>query len=102
LGTTASTDLHERVRRAQTDADMVAKLEEIRLRLSVGRRSLETAALSPERMYADAFQNYGITLLTLEPAEAAAAAGLWDRPGLAELLGVIASDGSGSAAAGQS
>jgi tetratricopeptide (TPR) repeat protein len=61
--------LVNRVSRAREDAEMVAKLEEIRLRVSEGGRS---QALSPENMYADAFRDYGIPILTLEPAAAAA------------------------------
>ena len=66
------TDLRERLRQASADADMVAELEEIRLRLSEGRKSREKPSRSPEEMYADAFRKYGIPLMTLEPAEAAA------------------------------
>jgi hypothetical protein len=54
-------DLRERLRQARADAQMVSDLEEIRLRLSEGRRSQDTASLSPEKMYADAFRNYGIS-----------------------------------------
>jgi serine/threonine-protein kinase len=69
LGASASKDLGERLRRERADADMVADLEEIRLRLSEGGRN---QALSPEKMYAEAFQKYGIPVMTLGPAEAAA------------------------------
>ena len=72
LNDSAHAGLVERLRQVRADADMVAKLEEIRLRLSEGRKSQESASLSPERMYADAFRTYGFPLLTLEPAEAAA------------------------------
>ena len=44
LGSSASADLRERVRRAKVDADMVAELEEIRLRLLEGRKSYEPDA----------------------------------------------------------
>jgi serine/threonine-protein kinase len=71
LANSTAIDLVERVSRARADADMVAQLEEIRLRLSDGRRSQETASLSAENMYEAAFRNYGIPLLTLEPVEAA-------------------------------
>src|SRR5262249_42635997 len=57
---------------ARADADMVAELEEIRLRLSEGGRSQGPASRPPEQLYADAFRNYGIPVLTLEPAAAAA------------------------------
>jgi serine/threonine-protein kinase len=70
LGGSASADLRERVRRAKVDADMVAELEEIRLRLLEGRRSHEPNAPRGERLYAEAFRGYGIDLAALEPAEA--------------------------------
>jgi serine/threonine-protein kinase len=71
LGSSAPADLRERVRRATVDADMVAELEEIRLRLLEGRRSHEPNAPRGDRLYAEAFRGYGIDLATLEPAEAA-------------------------------
>src|SRR5260370_42310412 len=49
---------------------MVVELEEIRLRLSEGRKARETVL--PEQLYAKAFRSYGIALATLEPADAAA------------------------------
>jgi tetratricopeptide (TPR) repeat protein len=64
--------LVDRVNRVLADADMVAALEQIRLRLSEGGRSREPGPISPEEMYADAFQKYGIPVLTLESVEAAA------------------------------
>jgi serine/threonine-protein kinase len=72
LADSAASELVARVKRARADSDMVAKLEEIRLQLSEGRRHPEPAPLSPEEMYADAFRNYGIPLLTLAPPDAAA------------------------------
>src|SRR5262249_28193421 len=72
LGTSAPADLRERVRRAQVDADMVAELEDVRLRLLEGRKRHEPDAPRGERLYAEAFRDYGIDLTTLEPAEAAA------------------------------
>jgi serine/threonine-protein kinase len=72
LTDSTATDLVERVKRARKDADMVAKLEEVRLLLSGGGRSQELGARAPGVMYADAFRDYGIPLLTLEPLEAAA------------------------------
>src|SRR5262249_2692192 len=71
LADSTAIDLVERVSRERADADMVAKLEEIRLLLSGSGRSLELGPLAPEIMYGDAFENYGIPLLTLEPAETA-------------------------------
>jgi serine/threonine-protein kinase len=64
----ASTELRERVLRAQADVKMVGKLEEIRLRLSETRRTSDTAL--PEQLYAEAFRDYGISLKT-PPAHAA-------------------------------
>jgi serine/threonine-protein kinase len=72
LGDSAPEDLRERLHQARADADMVAELEEIRLRLSAGGKTQQTASLSAEKMYAEAFRNYGIALTKLEPAEAAA------------------------------
>src|SRR5262249_33953818 len=72
LTDSAASALVERVRRARADADMVAKLEEIRLRLSEGSRVRGPGPFSTEAMYANAFRNYGIPVLTLEPAEAVA------------------------------
>jgi serine/threonine-protein kinase len=72
LGASAPADLRERVDRARMDADMVVKLEEIRLRLLEGRRSHELDAPRGERLYAEAFRGYGIDLMTREPAAAAA------------------------------
>jgi serine/threonine-protein kinase len=71
LGSSASADLRERLRRAKVDADTVAELEEIRLRLLEGRRRHEPNAPRGERLYAEALRGYGIDLATLEAAEAA-------------------------------
>jgi serine/threonine-protein kinase len=72
LADSAAIDLVERVNRERTNTDMVARLEEIRLLLSGGGRIQKLGPLAPEILYADAFRNYGMPLLTLEPAEAAA------------------------------
>ncbi len=48
LSTRAPAELRERLRRAHDDADMVAELEEIRLRLSEGANGPGTRPLSPE------------------------------------------------------
>jgi serine/threonine-protein kinase len=72
LDASAPADLRERVRQARADADMVAELEEIRLRLLEGRKSHEKDAPSGDQLYAEAFQHYGIPLTLLEPADAAA------------------------------
>jgi tetratricopeptide (TPR) repeat protein/tRNA A-37 threonylcarbamoyl transferase component Bud32 len=70
LGASAPAALYERVKQARADADMVAELEEIRLRLLEGRRPHETVAPSGDRLYAEAFRKYGIALTTMEPVEA--------------------------------
>ena len=72
LRASAPEDLRGRLRQASADADMVAELEEIRLRRSERDTSREKPSRSPEEMYADAFRKYGIPVMTLEPAEAAA------------------------------
>src|SRR5262249_8782375 len=72
LADSNATDLVERVSRARTDAEMVATLEEIRLRLSEGSRFQDSALPTAEKLYLEAFAKYGIPLSTLDPAEAAA------------------------------
>jgi serine/threonine-protein kinase len=72
LGASAPADLRQRVSRAKTDADTVAELEEIRLRLMEGRKNHEPVAPRGNRLYAETFRRYGINLETLKPAEAAA------------------------------
>jgi eukaryotic-like serine/threonine-protein kinase len=71
LGDSAPKDLVERLRQARSDADMVAELEEIRLRLSAGGGSPKGAPLVPDSMYSAAFRDHGIDLVTLAPGEAA-------------------------------
>jgi hypothetical protein len=72
LGSSAPAELRERVRQARADADMVAELEEVRLRLSEGRKAHETVPPTVAQLYGGAFRNYGIELSVLKPAEAAA------------------------------
>ena len=69
LGDRGSAEIRRRLDQGSRDLGLVADLEEIRLRLS--RNS--PVPLSPERLYAEAFRNYGLDLMVLEPAEAAAA-----------------------------
>jgi serine/threonine-protein kinase len=66
LGNLNSVELRRRLDQGARDLELVAELEEIRLRLSRNRLSL-----SAEKMYAEAFRKYGIDLMMLEPAEAA-------------------------------
>jgi tetratricopeptide (TPR) repeat protein len=72
LDASAPGGLVERLHQARADAEMVAELEEIRLRLSDGRKSQEIKSRPPGEMYAEAFRKYGIPLMTLQPGEAAA------------------------------
>ena len=68
LGNRGSADLRRRLDQGARDLDLVANLEQIRLRLSNGR-----VQLSPERLYAEAFRKYRMDLLTLDPKEAGVA-----------------------------
>jgi serine/threonine-protein kinase len=72
VGTSAPKHVLVRLQRAQADARMVSELDEIRLRSSEGRKNELTGPGSASAMYADAFRNYGIPLLTMKPPEAAA------------------------------
>jgi serine/threonine-protein kinase len=72
LGTSARADLRERLRRARADADIVNRLEDVRLRLSEGTRVQGRTSPVADRLYAEAFASYGITLTG--PAAAADAA----------------------------
>jgi serine/threonine-protein kinase len=65
-------DLRERLDEARADADMVLRLEEVRLRLSEGRSDQGEHSFSADEAYAEAFRNYGIVLSSSEPAEATA------------------------------
>jgi eukaryotic-like serine/threonine-protein kinase len=60
-------DLSERIRQARADADMVAALEEVRLRFSDGRTNPDLIARGADELYAEAFQTYGIPVVDLEP-----------------------------------
>jgi serine/threonine-protein kinase len=72
LTDSAAPALAARVNQAHANAEMVARLEEIRLQLSEGTRGArELARTAPGKWYVDAFANYGIPVTTLEPAEAA-------------------------------
>jgi serine/threonine-protein kinase len=70
LGASAPAGLRERLGQARADADMVVRLEEVRLRLSKGPTVKGRVSPIADRLYADAFREYGITLA--QPAEAAA------------------------------
>jgi serine/threonine-protein kinase len=60
------------VNRAVADADMVAELEQIRLRISALPINDDADSRAFETLYADAFRKYGIPVSMLEPADAAA------------------------------
>jgi eukaryotic-like serine/threonine-protein kinase len=73
--TSARADLRERLRRALADADIVVRLEEIRLRLSEGTPVRGKASPAADRLYAEAFASYGITLTSPAPDAAAVVTG---------------------------
>jgi serine/threonine-protein kinase len=64
--------LRERLHRARADADMVVRLEDVRLRLSEGNETIGRASSTADQLYTEAFATYGISLTTSSPAEAAA------------------------------
>jgi tetratricopeptide (TPR) repeat protein len=72
LDASAPPGLRERLHQSRADADMVTALEEIRLRLSEASKPNEADSPRVERLYGEAFRDYGIDVATLEPAEAAA------------------------------
>lgn len=72
LATTAPQELRERLRRARADAEMVVRLEEIRLRLSEGISVKGRESPIADRLYTEAFANYGITLTPLNTSAGSA------------------------------
>jgi serine/threonine-protein kinase len=68
LGDRYSVDLRRRLDQGKRDLDMVAELDEIRLRFT----RTSGAPASAENLYGEAYRHYGIDLLALEPAESAA------------------------------
>jgi serine/threonine protein kinase/Flp pilus assembly protein TadD len=75
-----STELRDRVQELKTDLNMVARLEDIRLRRGQSKISLtpegkvervEFAWAEAIREYAEAFRSYGIDVTTVEPQAAA-------------------------------
>lgn len=72
LGTSVPAELRERLRRARADADMVVRLEDVRLQLSEGSTVQGRYSPTADRLYAEAFGNYGISLRTSETAASAA------------------------------
>jgi serine/threonine-protein kinase len=60
--TSARADLRDRLRVARADADIVVRLEEVRLRLSEGTPVRSRSSTIADRLYAEAFASYGITL----------------------------------------
>jgi serine/threonine-protein kinase len=71
LATSAPETLRQRLRRARADADMVVRLEDIRLRLSEGAKAQGKASPTADRLYGEAFATYGITLTTADTAAVA-------------------------------
>jgi serine/threonine-protein kinase len=72
LGSAAPADLRERLRRARADADIVIRLEDLRLRLSEIATARANAAPTADRLYAGVFASYGITLASPAAVDAAA------------------------------
>ena len=78
LGGTSLESLRQRLRQAKADADMVADLDEIRLRrsLTLQEKSYSarpvTAQSEADAQYAKAFRQYGIDVAALAAPEAAA------------------------------
>ena len=71
LPDSAAKEVVERLQRAQKDADMVAELEEIRLRMAAFR-SDDPAAFALVKLYADTFDKYGFPLVRLRAQDATA------------------------------
>jgi serine/threonine-protein kinase len=72
LGTSAPAALRERLRQARADADIVVRLEEVRLRLSEGSPVKTKASPAADHLYSEAFASYGITLTSRAAADVAA------------------------------
>jgi serine/threonine-protein kinase len=66
LGNTGPDSLRERLHLALADATMVAEFDDIGLRLSKGSRSFDENATLADRLYAEAFEKYGIGLASAE------------------------------------
>jgi tetratricopeptide (TPR) repeat protein/serine/threonine protein kinase len=65
------TPLRERVEKAQRDVDMLVNLEEARLQRSVAGKQGYFDNAGADRLYAQAFQQYGLDVTTLGAEEAA-------------------------------
>jgi serine/threonine-protein kinase len=72
LGTSARAELGERLRRARADADIVVRLQDVRLRLSEGNPVRGRTSPVADHLYSQAFASYGITLGNRAAADAAA------------------------------
>ena len=72
LENSAPAELRGRLRRARADADMVLRLEDVRLRLSEGTSIQGRASPTADRLYAEAFGSCGITPMTSQTDAAAA------------------------------
>ena len=65
-------EFHDRVREVRKDLDMVLRLEEIRLQGAIASLAGDAFDDTPtDSKYAQAFRDYGIDVVTLEPGEAA-------------------------------
>jgi serine/threonine-protein kinase len=70
-GAPATDGLAARLRRARADADMVVRLEGVRLRLSEGAPVPGRVSTVADQLYSEVFHGYGINPTTSDPAEAA-------------------------------
>jgi len=71
VGASAPDGLAERLRRARADANMVVRLEGVRLRLSEGAPVQGRVSAVADQLYNEAFHAYGINPTTSDAAEAA-------------------------------
>jgi serine/threonine-protein kinase len=71
VASSAPDGLAQRLRRARADADMVVRLEGVRLRLSEGAPVPGRVSAVADQLYGEVFHGYGINPVTSDPAEAA-------------------------------
>jgi tetratricopeptide (TPR) repeat protein/tRNA A-37 threonylcarbamoyl transferase component Bud32 len=72
LGAWTPPQLREQLQKARADADMVVRLEDVRLRLSEGTPVQGRASSTADHLYTEAFASYGISPKTSNAADAAA------------------------------
>jgi serine/threonine-protein kinase len=75
FGKSARPELRQRLERAHADAQIVLRLEEVRLRLSEGTPVRGRSSPVADGLYAEAFASYGITLKAPAAADAAVVRG---------------------------